>query len=158
MKQFFKGAQAGGRTWDLLVFVYFLSLKQRLRPLGYCAPHNQEVCFYIYPFVVHSKLHPQLSIYFLRKPSYMLHRREGPSFKKKRMKGRMREMIQTPDLQITRGLLYRCATNIGHCSGQTLTDKLNMKGLWRKQPEKELKVAAVKKFTTPKKPTLQKFF
>ena len=36
---FFKGAQAGGRTWDLLVFVYFLSLKQRLRPLGYCAPH-----------------------------------------------------------------------------------------------------------------------
>ena len=35
---FFKGAQAGGRTRDLLVFVYFLSLKQRLRPLGYCAP------------------------------------------------------------------------------------------------------------------------
>ena len=35
---FQKGAQAGGRTWDLLVFVYFLSLKQRLRPLGYCAP------------------------------------------------------------------------------------------------------------------------
>ena len=29
---FLKGAQAGGRTWDLLVFVYFLSLKQRLRP------------------------------------------------------------------------------------------------------------------------------
>ena len=23
---FFKGAQAGGQTWDLLVFVYFLSL------------------------------------------------------------------------------------------------------------------------------------
>ena len=23
---FFKGAQAGGRTWDLMVFVYFLSL------------------------------------------------------------------------------------------------------------------------------------
>ena len=37
-ESFFKGAQAGGRTWDLLVFVYFLSLKQRLRPLGYCAP------------------------------------------------------------------------------------------------------------------------
>ena len=36
---FLKGAQAGGRTWDLFgFFVYFLSLKQRLRPLGYCAP------------------------------------------------------------------------------------------------------------------------
>ena len=35
---FFKGAQAGGQTWDLMVFVYFLSLMQRLRPLGYCAP------------------------------------------------------------------------------------------------------------------------
>ena len=33
-----KGAQAGGRTWDLLVFVYFLSLRQRLTPLGHCAP------------------------------------------------------------------------------------------------------------------------
>ena len=28
----------GRQTWDLLVFVYFLSLKQCLRPLGYCAP------------------------------------------------------------------------------------------------------------------------
>ena len=35
---FFKGAQAGRQTWDLLVLIYFLSLKQRLRPLGYCAP------------------------------------------------------------------------------------------------------------------------
>jgi len=35
---FLKGAQAGGQTWDLLVFVYLLSLKQRLRPLGYWAP------------------------------------------------------------------------------------------------------------------------
>ena len=26
-----------GQTWDLLVFIYFLSQKQRLRPLGYCA-------------------------------------------------------------------------------------------------------------------------
>ena len=40
---FFKGAQAGGRNWDLLVFVYFLSQKQRLRPLGYCAPHLVKV-------------------------------------------------------------------------------------------------------------------
>ena len=28
----------GGSIWDLFVFVYFLSLKQRLRPLGFCAP------------------------------------------------------------------------------------------------------------------------
>ena len=35
---FFKRCPGRGRTWDLLVFVYFLSLKQRLRPLGYCAP------------------------------------------------------------------------------------------------------------------------
>ena len=33
-----KIAQAGGRTWDLLFFVYFLSLKLWLRRLGYCAP------------------------------------------------------------------------------------------------------------------------
>ena len=33
-----KIAQAKGRTWDLLVFIYFLSQKQRLTPLGYCAP------------------------------------------------------------------------------------------------------------------------
>ena len=39
---FFKGAQAEGQTWDLLVFVYFLSLTQRLRPLGYCAPCNTK--------------------------------------------------------------------------------------------------------------------
>ena len=38
------GAQAGGRTWDLLVFVYFLSLKQRLRPLCYCAPPRVDYC------------------------------------------------------------------------------------------------------------------
>ena len=39
---FFKDcpAQAGGQTWDLLVFVYFISKKERLRPLGYCAPHD----------------------------------------------------------------------------------------------------------------------
>jgi len=40
---FLNGAQAGGRTWDLLVFVYFLSLKQRLRPLCYCAPSRKEI-------------------------------------------------------------------------------------------------------------------
>jgi len=34
----FDGAQAGGRTKALLVSVYFLSFKQYLRPLGYCAP------------------------------------------------------------------------------------------------------------------------
>ena len=33
---FLKVAQAGGRTWDLLIFVYFLSQLQCLRPLGYC--------------------------------------------------------------------------------------------------------------------------
>ena len=40
LQRFFlkKVPRPGGRTWDLLVFVYFLSLKQRLRPLGYCAP------------------------------------------------------------------------------------------------------------------------
>ena len=31
----------GGGTWDLLVFVYFLSLEQRLRPLDYCAPFER---------------------------------------------------------------------------------------------------------------------
>jgi len=35
---FFLRCPGGGRTWDLLVFIYFPSLKQRLRPLGYCAP------------------------------------------------------------------------------------------------------------------------
>ena len=35
---YLKGTQAGGRTWDLWGFVYFLSLKQRFRPLGHCAP------------------------------------------------------------------------------------------------------------------------
>ena len=39
---FSKIAQAGRRTWDLLVFVYFLSLKQRHRPLGYCAPISND--------------------------------------------------------------------------------------------------------------------
>jgi len=37
---FFKGSQAGGRTWDLLVFAYFLSPKHRLRTLSYCAPQS----------------------------------------------------------------------------------------------------------------------
>ena len=27
----------GGRTWDLLVFIYIFSHKQHLRPLSYCA-------------------------------------------------------------------------------------------------------------------------
>ena len=36
-----KGAQAAGQTQDLLVFRFFLStLKQRLRPLGYCSPQT----------------------------------------------------------------------------------------------------------------------
>ena len=35
---FLKVARAGRRTQDLLVFVYFLNSKQRLRPLGYCSP------------------------------------------------------------------------------------------------------------------------
>ena len=35
---FFKIAQAEGWAWDLLIFVYFLSQKQYLRLLGYCAP------------------------------------------------------------------------------------------------------------------------
>ena len=35
---FVKGAQVRWRTWDLLIFVYFLSQLQHLRPLGYCAP------------------------------------------------------------------------------------------------------------------------
>ena len=35
---FYKACPVRGRTWDLLVFVYFLSQKQHLRPLGYCAP------------------------------------------------------------------------------------------------------------------------
>ena len=32
---FLKVAQAGWRTWDLLIFVYFISELQRLRPRGY---------------------------------------------------------------------------------------------------------------------------
>ena len=35
---YIKIAQAGGQTWDLLVFVYFLSLKLCPRPLDYCPP------------------------------------------------------------------------------------------------------------------------
>ena len=31
-------AQTRGQTWDILVFVYFLSQQQLIRPLGYCAP------------------------------------------------------------------------------------------------------------------------
>ena len=31
---FIKVAKAGGRTWDVLIFVYFLSQLQRLRPLS----------------------------------------------------------------------------------------------------------------------------
>ena len=38
---FFKGAQAGGRTWDLFGYRLF-SLKQRLRPLGYCTPPKKD--------------------------------------------------------------------------------------------------------------------
>ena len=38
MKLFFKDCPGQGRTLDLLVFVYFLSLKQHLRPLVYCVP------------------------------------------------------------------------------------------------------------------------
>ena len=34
---FFKGAQIGGEPGIFLIFVYFLSQLQRLRPLGYCA-------------------------------------------------------------------------------------------------------------------------
>ena len=34
----FKIAQAKGQTWDLLLFVYFISQKQCLRPLSCCAP------------------------------------------------------------------------------------------------------------------------
>ena len=61
-----KGAQAGGRTWDLLVFVYFLSLKQRLRPLGYCAPPTSQ-CFLIvstveYCVLFNHSIHFKLSI------------------------------------------------------------------------------------------------
>ena len=36
----FKIAQAKGQTWDLLLFVYFISQKQCLRPLSCCAPLN----------------------------------------------------------------------------------------------------------------------
>ena len=35
---FLKIVQLREQTWDLLVFVYFSILKQRLRPLSYCAP------------------------------------------------------------------------------------------------------------------------
>ena len=42
-KDFLKAAQAGGRTWDLFVFVYFLSQLQHLRPLGYCAPLGEKL-------------------------------------------------------------------------------------------------------------------
>ena len=34
---FLKNAQAVGQTWDLFVFVHFLSKLHRLRPLIYCA-------------------------------------------------------------------------------------------------------------------------
>ena len=35
---FLKIAQAGGRTWDFFWFSFIFSHKQRLRPLGNCAP------------------------------------------------------------------------------------------------------------------------
>ena len=35
---YLKFAQGWGRTWYLLVVVYFLSQQQHLGPLGYCAP------------------------------------------------------------------------------------------------------------------------
>ena len=37
---FKKVPRPGGEPGIFWFFVYFLSLKQRLRPLGYCAPHN----------------------------------------------------------------------------------------------------------------------
>ena len=43
-ESFFKIAQARGRTWDLLVLVYFPSIKQRHRPFGYCPPVSLN-CF-----------------------------------------------------------------------------------------------------------------
>ena len=45
---FFKGAQVGGRTWDLFYFRFIFSHKQRLRPLGYYAPFT--IMCYLFPF------------------------------------------------------------------------------------------------------------
>ena len=48
MSNFFKVIQAGGRTWDLLSFVNFLSQLQRLRLLGDCAPHPPPLPTYMF--------------------------------------------------------------------------------------------------------------
>jgi len=42
---FFKRCQGRRANLDIMVFVYFLSLKQRLRPLGYCAPLRS--CYFV---------------------------------------------------------------------------------------------------------------
>ena len=51
------GRGSGGRTWDLrFSFIFFLSTKQNLRPLGYCAPPNNNLLLFtdlsIFAFVV----------------------------------------------------------------------------------------------------------
>ena len=40
---FLKFAQARGRTWNLCGFSFIFSHKQRIRPLGYCAPLRMAI-------------------------------------------------------------------------------------------------------------------
>ena len=40
---FLKVPRSGGEPEIFWIFVYFLSLKQCLRPLGYCAPHKLPI-------------------------------------------------------------------------------------------------------------------
>ena len=49
-----KLSQAGGRTWYLLVFIYFLSLS--LRPLCYCAIFNMLLISFVILEVLKVKL------------------------------------------------------------------------------------------------------
>ena len=46
--------RGGGRTWNLLVLVYFLSQKHHLRTLDYCAPLANKLCI-MYFHVTRSK-------------------------------------------------------------------------------------------------------
>ena len=56
LEVFFKGAQVGGEPGIFLIFVYFLSQLQRLRPLGYCALMRQMYWMYRHTAYIGSKV------------------------------------------------------------------------------------------------------
>ena len=85
-------AQVGGRTWDLFFSLIF-SHKQRLRPLGYCAP---QVC--VRP---HSSSHQPSDLYKVQAPTAGMSFEETPSWSK--LPGGVHQQTQTGT-----GLEERC--------------------------------------------------